>query len=82
MNQLLAMRAFVRVVETGSFSRASDQLDVPRSTVSKLIGDLETHLGNKLMHRTTRTVAATADSRIVRRRGCGLIEHLLGSGQW
>lgn len=61
MNQLLAMRAFVRVVETGSFSRASDQLDVPRSTVSKLIGDLETHLGNKLMHRTTRTVAATAD---------------------
>jgi LysR family transcriptional regulator for bpeEF and oprC len=61
MNQLLAMRAFVRVVDTGSFSRASDQLDLPRSTVSKLIGDLEAHLGNKLMHRTTRTVAATAD---------------------
>jgi DNA-binding transcriptional LysR family regulator len=61
MNQLPTMRAFVRVVETGSFSRASDQLDVPRSTVSKLIGDLETHLGNKLMHRTTCTVAATAD---------------------
>lgn len=61
MNQLLAMRAFVRVVETGSFSRAADQLALPRSTVSKLVVDLETHLGIKLMHRTTRAVAATAD---------------------
>jgi len=61
MNQLLAMRAFARVIETGSFSRASDQLGLPRSTVSKLIGDLEVHLGNKLMHRTTRTVTATAE---------------------
>ncbi|WP_306393004.1 LysR family transcriptional regulator [Telluria beijingensis] len=61
MNQLLAMRAFVRVIDSGSFSRASDQLNLPRSTVSKPIGDLEAHLGNKLMHRTTRTVAATAD---------------------
>ncbi|WEL88610.1 LysR family transcriptional regulator [Pseudomonas sp. CBSPCBW29] len=46
MNQLLAMRAFVRVVETGSFSRASDQLALPRSTVSKLITDLEKHLAS------------------------------------
>lgn len=55
------MRAFVRVVETGSFSRAADQLALPRSTVSKLITDLEKHLGIKLMHRTTRAVAATSD---------------------
>lgn len=61
MNQLLAMRAFVRVVETSSFSRASDQLALPRSTVSKLITDLEKHLGIKLMHRTTRALAPTSD---------------------
>lgn len=61
MNQLLAMRAFVRVVETASFSRAADQLALPRSTVSKLVTDLEKHLGIKLMHRTTRTVSATAE---------------------
>ncbi|MGB3122218.1 MAG: LysR family transcriptional regulator [Pseudomonas sp.] len=61
MNQLLAMRAFVRVVDTGSFSRASDQLALPRSTVSKLINDLEKHLGIKLMHRTTRALAPTAE---------------------
>lgn len=61
MNQLLAMRAFVRVVETSSFSRAADQLALPRSTVSKLVTDLEKHLGIKLMHRTTRTVATTSE---------------------
>lgn len=61
MDQLLAMRAYVRVVETGSFSRAADQLTLPRSTVSKLITDLERHLGITLMHRTTRTVSTTTE---------------------
>ncbi|MCR6475196.1 LysR family transcriptional regulator [Variovorax sp. ZS18.2.2] len=61
MNQLLAMRAFVRVVDTGSFSRTADQLALPRSTVSKLITDLEKHLNIKLMQRTTRAVAPTSD---------------------
>ncbi|MFB9952877.1 LysR substrate-binding domain-containing protein [Rhizobium puerariae] len=61
MNQLLAMRAFVRVVETGSFSRAAEQLALPRSTVSKLVTDLERHFGIMLMHRTTRAVAATSE---------------------
>jgi len=45
MNQVLAMRAYIRTVEAKSFSRAADQLDLPRSTVSKLITDLEKHLG-------------------------------------
>jgi DNA-binding transcriptional LysR family regulator len=61
MNQLLAMRAYVRVVEASSFIRASDQLGLPRSTVSKLITDLEKHLGIKLIHRTTRSVAVTPE---------------------
>lgn len=61
MDQFLAMRAYVRVVETASFSRAADQMALPRSTVSKLITDLEAHLGIKLMHRTTRTVATTSE---------------------
>ena len=55
------MRAFVRVVDTGSFSRTADQLALPRSTVSKLITDLEKHLNIKLMQRTTRAVTPTSD---------------------
>lgn len=60
INQLLAMRAFIRVVDSGSFSRTADQLSLPRSTVSKLVADLETHLQVKLLNRTTRQVATTA----------------------
>lgn len=59
MNQLLAMRVFIRVVESASFSRAADQLDMPRSTVSKLVTDLEKHLGARLIRRTTRNVSVT-----------------------
>jgi len=76
MNQLLAMRAFVRVIDTGSFSRASDQLGLPRSTVSKLIGDLEAHLDNKLMHRTTRAIAATAEGMAYYRQSTRLLAEL------
>ena len=36
MDQLAAMRAFVRVVETGTFTRAADLLDMPKPTVTKL----------------------------------------------
>ncbi len=61
MNQLLAMRAFVRVVEAGSFNRAADQLGMPRSTLSKLISDLEKHLATRLIHRTTRTISVTEE---------------------
>lgn len=61
MNQLLALRAFVRVIETGSFSRASEQLALPRSTVSKLITDLEKHLGIRLIQRTTRALTPTLE---------------------
>lgn len=61
MNQLLALRAFVRVAEAGSFTKAAHRLSLPRSTVSKLILDLEQHLGTKLIQRTTRSVTLTAE---------------------
>lgn len=61
MNQLLAMRAFVRVIEAGSFNRAADQMGMPRSSLSKLVSDLEKHLGTKLIHRTTRTISVSPE---------------------
>jgi hypothetical protein len=44
MDQLMAMRAFTRVVESGSFTRAADSLNMPIATLSKLVKSLETHL--------------------------------------
>lgn len=61
MDQLSAMRAFVRVVETGSFTRASDLMTLPKATLSKHIQSLETHLRTRLLHRTTRRVTVTPD---------------------
>lgn len=61
MDQLLAMRAFARVVEAGSFTRAADSLDMPNATVSKLVQDLEAHLGTLLLQRTTRRVTVTPE---------------------
>lgn len=61
MDQLLAMRAFTRVVETGNFTRAADSLSMPIATLSKLVKALEAHLGVQLLQRTTRKVTATPE---------------------
>jgi DNA-binding transcriptional LysR family regulator len=61
MDQLAAMRAFVRVVEAGTFTRAAASLNTPKPTITKLIQLLEAHLHTKLLNRTTRRVTVTPD---------------------
>lgn len=61
MDQLMAMRAFTRVVESGSFTRAADSLNMPIATLSKLVKSLESHTEIRLLHRTTRRVVATPE---------------------
>jgi DNA-binding transcriptional LysR family regulator len=61
MDQLAAMRAFVRVVEAGTFSQAAGSLRMPKPTVTKLIQSLEAHLRTRLLNRTTRRVTVTPD---------------------
>jgi len=53
------MRAFVAVAETGQFSTASNRLGLSRAMASKQVMDLETHLGARLLNRTTRKVSLT-----------------------
>ena len=59
MDRLEAMRILLRVAERGSFSAASRDLGVPLATVSRKVNELETHLGARLLVRTTRKVALT-----------------------
>lgn len=61
MNKLLAMEVFARVVDTGGFTRAADSLGMPKATVTTQIRDLEATLKIRLLNRTTRRVAVTAD---------------------
>lgn len=61
MDRIDAMQAFARVVETGSFTKASETLQSSKTRVTQLVQQLETHLRVKLLHRTTRKVNVTAD---------------------
>jgi DNA-binding transcriptional LysR family regulator len=60
MDRLEAMHLFVRVAELGSFSAAAQQLGLARSVVTRQIAGLESHLGVKLMARSTRRLALTS----------------------
>jgi DNA-binding transcriptional LysR family regulator len=59
---------FARIVEAGSFSRAAQRVDLPKSTVSRRIALLETRLGERLLQRTTRKLVVTEF-------GASLLEH-------
>jgi LysR family transcriptional regulator, regulator for bpeEF and oprC len=61
MDRLDAMRLFTRIVELGSFTKAADDLQLPRATVTHAIQQLEKRLGTRLLHRTTRHVSPTQD---------------------
>ncbi len=58
-DRLRTLALFVRVAETGSFSRAGRELGYAQPTVSRMIGALEARLGVKLLMRTTRQVTPT-----------------------
>ncbi len=61
MDHLQAMRVFARVAQLGSFTKAAEQMQLPRPTVSNAIQYLETHLRARLLQRTTRRVALTLE---------------------
>lgn len=58
-DHLAPIAAFVRVVETGSFTAAASALGVSKSQVSRAVRALEDRLGARLLHRTTRAVGPT-----------------------
>lgn len=59
-NSLLKYLAFVKTVETGSFTRAAQELDYAQSSISKMVSDLETEWGMTLMERSKKGVCLTS----------------------
>jgi DNA-binding transcriptional LysR family regulator len=59
MDRLDSMQCFVRVAELGSFSAVAKQNNVARSVVTRQVAALETHLGTKLIARSTRRLSLT-----------------------
>lgn len=64
---------FVRVAETGSFSRAGRELGYAQPTVSRMIGGLEARLGVRLLMRTTRQVVPTEAGAMLLERARGVL---------
>jgi DNA-binding transcriptional LysR family regulator len=61
---LNALQVFVKVVHAGSFTGAALALDMPKSTVSQRVSELEQRLGARLLQRTTRKLSLTDQGRI------------------
>jgi DNA-binding transcriptional LysR family regulator len=59
MDRLHSMRVFARVIDEGSFAAAARSLNMSPAVVTRLVADLEDHLGARLINRTTRRLALT-----------------------
>ena len=59
MNRYDEMEAFVRTIESGSFTKAAKQVGVTKSAISRRVSDLEARLNTQLVLRTTRSLSLT-----------------------
>lgn len=75
-NRVGEMQVFLRVVEVGNFSEAARLLMMTPSTVSKLIGRIETRLGVRLLERSTRRLSLTTEGQIYYEKSLALIGDL------
>lgn len=73
MDRLQSMRVFARVADLGSFAAAARDLDLSGTVVTRLVADLEAHLGARLINRTTRRLALTDTGESFRER----LRHIL-----
>jgi DNA-binding transcriptional LysR family regulator len=76
MDRLQAITAFARVVESGSFARAAERLDVSVSSISRQVSELEAHLDARLLNRTTRRLSLTESGRAFYERCVQLLADL------
>jgi DNA-binding transcriptional LysR family regulator len=76
VNRSGEMEVFARVVEAGSFSAAGRKLDLTPSAVAKLVSRLETRLGVRLLHRSTRSLKATAEGEAFYERARAILADL------
>jgi DNA-binding transcriptional LysR family regulator len=76
MDRLAAMRLYTRVVDRRSFTQAAHDLDIPRSTATQVVQQLENRLGVRLLQRTTRTVMPTLDGEAYYRRCLAILDDI------
>ena len=76
MDKLTRIKVYVNVVETGSFTAASERMGISRAAASQYVAQLEQHLGGRLLNRTTRHVSTTESGRMYFERCKEILHHL------
>lgn len=76
MNTLLQMQAFVAVADAGSFVGAAEDLGLSKAAISRHVSELESRLGVRLLHRTTRRLSLTEEGQLFLRRSRELLADL------
>lgn len=76
MDRFLEMQTFNAVVDAGSFVKAADALDMSKAAVSRYVVDMETRLGVRLLHRTTRRLSLTEEGQVFYARSKELLAEL------
>jgi DNA-binding transcriptional LysR family regulator len=81
LDKLASLKAFVKVVESGSFAEAGRQLRLSRSAISKYIGELEQSLGVQLVIRTTRHASPTENGQLYFERALTILSEIDAADQ-
>lgn len=81
MDKLASLSAFVKVVESGSFTEAGHQLRLSRSAISKYVRDLEESLGVQLINRTTRHASPTEHGQMYFERAIVILSEVEAADQ-
>ena len=76
MDRLNGMRHFVEVVNASGFSPAADKLGLSRAQISKSVMQLESHLGVRLLNRTTRRISLTESGKVYYERCLSILEDI------
>ena len=76
MDRFQSIQAFAKVVEAGSFVGGAERLDISTTSVSRLVAELEEHLGTRLLQRTTRRIQLTEAGRRFIERATQLLSDL------
>lgn len=74
MDRVAGVQLFIRVVETGSFSKAANEVGITQPTATKAVASMEARLGARLLHRSTRGVTPTEVGALYYEK-CKLIAH-------
>ena len=81
MDSLSGFAVFVQVAETGSFAAAGRMLNVSASAVGKRVARLEARLGVRLFHRSTRSIALTAEGKLLLARSRRVLDEVEAAEQ-